>query len=87
MPGEPDRLGKRDTWKVERAIVLQVLRDDHVERWSPGELAGQILDFEPVVIARALTRLELEGLVSREGPSVCASRATRYLDALELVGI
>lgn len=87
MPGEPDRLGSRDTWRVERAIVLQVLRDDHVERWSPGELAGQIIDFEPAVVVRALARLELEGLVCREGTYVCASRATRYLDALELVGI
>ena len=28
----------KDEVKVERAIVLQVLRDDHPERWTRAEL-------------------------------------------------
>jgi DNA-binding HxlR family transcriptional regulator len=87
MQGQPERKRSRDTRMVERAIVLQVLRDDHGERWSRGELAGEISDFQPAVLAEALARLEREGVVHREGEQVWASRASRRLDELELISI
>lgn len=88
MRGQPDeRERSRDLWMVERAIVLQILRDDHEERWAPVELAGVITDFEPAALDEALVRLEREGVLHREGGSVWAARAARRLDELELISI
>jgi hypothetical protein len=88
MRGQPDeREHARDLWMVERAIVLQVLRDDHEERWAPAELAGEISDFEPAVLEEALARLGREGILHLEGGSVWAARAARRLDELELISI
>ena len=72
---------------VERAIVLQILRDDHEERWPRAELAREISDFEPAVLDEALARLERDGVLHREGSSVWAARAARRLDELELISI
>lgn len=79
--------GDRDRSMVEGAIVLQILRDDHDERWSRAELVGEISDFEPAIVDDALARLEREGVLRREGHCVVASRATRRLDELELIAI
>ncbi len=87
MQGQPERKRSRDTRMVERAIVLQVLRDDHEERWSREELVGEISDFQPAVLDEALVRLERDGVVRREGEQIWASRASRRLDELELISI
>ena len=76
-----------DLWMVERAIVLQTLRDDHQERWARAELAREISDFELTVLDQALAHLERDGVLHREESSVWASRAARRLDELELIGI
>jgi DNA-binding HxlR family transcriptional regulator len=72
---------------VERAIVLQVLRDDHEERWARAELAQEIPDFAPEVLDEALAELEQDGVLRREERTVCASPAARRLDELELISI
>jgi DNA-binding HxlR family transcriptional regulator len=82
-----ERLRSDDRWLAERAIVLQLLRDDHEQRWVRLELAQEISDIEPQAIDEALARLERDGLLCREGDSVWASRAARRLDELELIGI
>jgi DNA-binding HxlR family transcriptional regulator len=88
MQGQPDgRERGRDLWVVERAIVLQVLRDDHDERWTRAELAHEIPDFEPAALDEALTRLERDGVLRRVGASMSAAPATRRLDELELISI
>jgi hypothetical protein len=87
MSGELEQLTDGDARKLERAIVLQLLRDDRAERWSVSELAVEISDFALGALERALLRLEHAGVVSWVGESVCASRATRYLDRLDLIGI
>ena len=88
MQGEPDgRKQNRGVWMVERAIVLQILRDDHDERWPRAELAEEISDFEPAVLDEALGRLERDGVLQRAGDSVWAARAARRLDELELISI
>jgi DNA-binding HxlR family transcriptional regulator len=88
MYGEPDgRKTNRDVWMVERAVVLQVLRDDHEERWPRTELAGEVSDFEPAVLEEALRRLGRDGVLRREGDSVWAACAARRLDELELIGV
>ncbi len=88
MHGESDgRETSRDAWMVERAVVLQILRDDHEERWPRIELAQEISDFEPAVLEEALGRLGRDGVLQREGDSVWAAYAARRLDELELISI
>ncbi len=82
-----DEQQEQQGWKVERAIVLQVLRDDHPERWTRAELEAEVFDFAPLIVNQALTRLEAEGVVILDGEGVEASRCARCLDALELVSI
>ncbi len=73
--------------KVERAIVLQILRNDHDENWSRAELEIALGDTEQLTISDALARLEEEGVIELSGEIVLATRATRHLDALELLAI
>jgi DNA-binding HxlR family transcriptional regulator len=83
----PRESGAGDTWIVERAVVLQILRDDHAARWSRAELASEMPDFAPAVLATALERLEHTGVVRLDGSRVSASPAARRLDELELVAV
>lgn len=76
-----------DLWMVERAILMQTLRDDHQERWARAELAREISDFEPAVLGEALAHLERDGVLQREESAVWATRAARRLDELELISI
>lgn len=88
MQREPDRQDpERVVWMAERAVVLQVLRDDHEERWSRAELAEEISDFEPAALEEALGCLERDGVLHRQDDSVWAARAARRLDELELISI
>jgi hypothetical protein len=80
VPGSDDRL-------VEKAIVLQLLRDDHDERWSRAELEVEMFPIGPMAISDALARLEAEGVLHLFGEAVSASRATKRLDDLELISI
>ncbi len=88
MQGEPDRQEpERVMWMVERAVVLQILRDDHEERWPRAELVEEISDFEPAVLEEALGCLEHDGVLQRQGDTVWAARAVQRLDELELISI
>jgi DNA-binding HxlR family transcriptional regulator len=88
MQGQPEgREPGGDLWMVERAIVLQILRDDHDERWTRAQLAAEIPDFEPAVLDEALRCMEGDGVLQREGDSARATRAARRLDELELISI
>jgi DNA-binding HxlR family transcriptional regulator len=87
MLGEPERVQEGDVWMVERAIVLQILSDDHEQHCPRSELKRAIYDVEPATLERALVRLEHEGVLHLEGSGVRASRAVRRLDELELVGL
>jgi DNA-binding HxlR family transcriptional regulator len=85
-PTDERRVGG-DPWMVERAIVLQLLRDDHQQRWTCAELTREIPDIEPSVLDEGLARLEREGVLHRKESSVWASRAARRLDELGLISI
>ncbi len=76
-----------DPWTAERAIVLQVLREDKDWRWTLAELRAEVYDIDPVVLADALSRLERHGIVVSCGEAVVASRAALHLDALGMVSI
>jgi hypothetical protein len=72
---------------AERAIVLQVLRDDHDERWSRVDIQAELHDVEPQAVAAALEQLHHEGAVHLSGGLVWASRCARRLDDLGMVSI
>ncbi len=87
MSRDREPAGTRGVWKVERAIVMQLLRDDRAQGWQASELAYELADFDFSLIERALARLEHEGVLQRAGTEIWASRAARCLDELELIGI
>ena len=72
---------------IERAIVLQLLRDDHDERWSRAELEAEVNNAEPSVLSSAIADLERQGVVVAQGEHVLASPCARRLDELGLVGV
>jgi hypothetical protein len=75
-----------DHRKVERAIVFQLLRDDHDERWSRDELAT-VLGDDPSAIAAALERLREHKVLVEHDDGIGASPCVRRLDALAVIGI
>jgi len=72
---------------AERAIVMQILRDDHPQPWPRAELEREVSDIEPLLIGDALAQLHAEVVVVVEGEQVQASRCARYLDTLELIAV
>jgi hypothetical protein len=76
-----------DQWLAERAIVLQVLGDEHPERWARVELEIAVDDIDPLTVSDALALLAADGVVTIDGESVEASPCTRRMDHLDLVAI
>jgi DNA-binding GntR family transcriptional regulator len=72
--------------RLERAIILQLLRDDREASWSRRELLVE-LGGEMTSLRDALIRLRDEGVVSISDEQVSASRAARRLDELGLIGV
>jgi hypothetical protein len=70
---------------AQRAIVMQLLRDDRPERWSRAELEREVSNIKPLDISDALAQLNAEGVVVLKGEQLQASGCARYLDALELI--
>jgi|HubBroStandDraft_6_1064221.scaffolds.fasta_scaffold310329_2 hypothetical protein len=71
-----------------RAIVLQLLRDDREEWWTPAELGQELSDLDAAVVDGELVRLEMEGVVLRSTDRrMKASARARCLDALGLVAV
>lgn len=84
-----------DHVRLERAIVLQLLRDDHERMWSHAQLAIELeaeLEYDRAEIGRqalekALRRLERDGVLGLSEHQAWASSAARRLDELELIGV
>ncbi len=80
---------------LERAIVLQLLRDDHERMWSHAQLAIELeseLEADRAEIARqavetALRRLERDGVLGMSEHQAWASSAARRLDELGLIAV
>jgi hypothetical protein len=72
---------------AERAIVLQLLRDDHDEQWSRVELETELDDVEPMALSDAIADLERHGVAVVQGERILASRCARHLDELGLIAI
>jgi DNA-binding HxlR family transcriptional regulator len=76
-----------DPGGIERALALQVLRDDHHERWTRKELKRELPDVKGRSIDKALDGLEEEGVVELDGEYVWPSRCAQYLNALGMVSV
>jgi DNA-binding HxlR family transcriptional regulator len=88
MHGHGTQDGSDEHARIERAIVLQLLRDDHDERWSHTELQATLGNIEPSTLTAALERLEQHGVVVAAAEhAVLASPCSRYLDELQLIAI
>jgi hypothetical protein len=72
--------------RLERAIVLLLLTDEHQQAWSRGRLSAE-LQADPPTLERALARLTQAGVVDLEDADAHASRAARRIDELGLIGI
>jgi hypothetical protein len=79
-------LGPAGGSRLERAIVLQLLRDDHGQQWSREELSAEIAA-EPAALELALSRLAADGILCTQAANVSASTAARRMDELGLIGI
>ncbi len=73
--------------RIERAIVLQTLRDDRETGCPRTELATELGDGDPIAIREALRRLEDEGVIEFAGELIRASRATACLNDLEMIAV
>jgi hypothetical protein len=74
-------------WIAERAIVLQVLRDDHAELWRLEELAQEVSDLPAESVRQAIRSLGGVGVVVLGEGECKASRAARRIDELGLIAI
>jgi hypothetical protein len=74
-----------DQHSVERAIVLQLLSEDHDPRWSFSELL-ELGDSE-TALAAALARLRQDGVVLDERDAVLVSPCARRLDTLGVIAV
>jgi hypothetical protein len=83
----PHHTPHSDTHFEQRAIIHQLLRDDHTERWTPKQLHRVFADIEPEVTNEALAELEANGAIWRLDDYVGASPCARHLFALDLIGI
>jgi hypothetical protein len=78
--------GSDEHRRLERAIVLELLSEDHDERWSRDELAAS-LHLDRSTLDAAVERLRADGVALLDGEEVLASACARRIDALELIGV
>ncbi|HME04443.1 MAG TPA: hypothetical protein VKG38_15590 [Solirubrobacteraceae bacterium] len=72
--------------RLQRAIVLQLLREDRAPRWS-GEELGAELGAERAAVEEAIRGLGGDGVLCAAGGEVWASRAVQRLDELGLIAL
>jgi hypothetical protein len=85
MPAE--RTNQRQEEGTQCVLVLQVLRSDHEQPWTPAELERELHDVDPAAITVALQRLNEQGVVHMEDDQIEASPCARHLDALAFICI
>jgi hypothetical protein len=78
--------GSDEHRRLDRAIVLELLSEDHDERWQCDEFVAAVR-VDRSVLDSALERLQADGVAVIEGEEVLASRCARRIDELELIGI
>ncbi len=78
--------GSDEHRRLERAIVLELLSEDHDERRHRDEFAAS-LRVDRSTLDAAVERLRDEGVVLLDGEDVLASPCPQRIDALELIGV
>jgi hypothetical protein len=73
--------------KAERAILLQLLRDDHAECWGRPELEETLTGIPLPDLVAGLDRLKQHGIAQLSNGHVWATCCARYLDSLEVISI
>ena len=66
MQDQPSQLLGECDPRIERAIILQFLRDDYGDRWSRAELEVEISNVESLDISDAIARLDQDGIVQMQ---------------------
>jgi hypothetical protein len=91
MDREPEESHVASDTTLERAIVLQLLRDDHERTWSRARLTIELeadgAEIDREAIDEAVRRLEREGVLGATEREVWASSAAWRLDELELIAV
>jgi DNA-binding HxlR family transcriptional regulator len=86
-PEPQGRSGPGPLAGTENLVLLQVLRDDHSERWTREELRRELVNIDPEAIDESLKAMEAAGVVVLDGDHVEPSRCARWFDAHYLVTI
>jgi hypothetical protein len=76
-----------DAEVAQRAVVLQLLCDDHDERWTRWQLEEAVSDIASLVVDEALGLLTDAGVAHAEVDVIRASGCARHLDALGLIAV
>ncbi|MHB1809010.1 MAG: hypothetical protein ACYCU0_06905 [Solirubrobacteraceae bacterium] len=79
--------GRGATALAERAVLFQLLGNEHEERWELSELEAVLSDLPGCAIAVAIERLARHGVIVRGEDHVAASACARHLDALGMVAL
>lgn len=87
MPAHHSKSCKSSTRLAQRAIIHQLLRDDHHEGWTTKQLQHILSDITPAAMQDAIIRLEANNVIYCMDDFIAASRCTRYLFVLDLIGI
>lgn len=87
MPRQRNKVRCEADRRAQRAIVLQLLRDDHDDSWARTELDAELGDIEAEAIARSLESLQEAGVVELEGDALSVSRVAWRLHELALIGV
>lgn len=94
MQSPTNQISSEEERRVQRAIVLQLLRSDRDAGWTRAQLAAELADTDPSAVADALAQLRdagvlhvLDGVDGVDDASVRCSRSTLHLDELELIAI
>jgi hypothetical protein len=86
MQAQPNKVrGEDERRRAERAVILQVLSDDHEQSWSRAELQDELVCIEAAVIDGVLTGLGEAGVVNVGDGRVSVSDAVKRLDELDLI--
>lgn len=72
---------------LQRALVAQTLREDRTDGWALAQLAAELGETDAPALGEAVARLEEADVVEILGETVRAARATRWLDALEMIAL
>jgi hypothetical protein len=76
-----------DVREVQRAILFQLLLDDHAKRWTRHELQREFSDIQPCTFNDALRRMERKDVAQLSGELVHAFPCAKHLNTLEVIAI